>query len=91
MAIRRTPKKSPGAFADFQGRKWGGLELDFDGIVAGPERQRQRKMAKIWRKLIRGRLWPCFAHPGPARTSNATISIKFMFDVLFHYENHCHT
>jgi hypothetical protein len=38
------------------GRKWGGLELYFEGIVAGLRRQRQGKMAKIWRKLVDGRL-----------------------------------
>jgi hypothetical protein len=31
-------------------RKCAAAEMDFDGIVAGLERQRQGKMAKKWRK-----------------------------------------
>jgi hypothetical protein len=56
MAIGRAPKKSPVAFHEFEGMKRCGLELDFEGIVAGLERQRQGKIAKIWRKLVCDRL-----------------------------------
>jgi hypothetical protein len=53
MAIGEAPKKSPGV----SGREWRGLELVFDGIVAGWDIEGQEKMAKIWRNLVRGREW----------------------------------
>jgi hypothetical protein len=56
MAIGWAPQKVALFISSFKGKKRRGLELDFEGIVAGLERQRQRKMAKIWRKLVRGRL-----------------------------------
>jgi hypothetical protein len=46
MAIGRAPQKIALLISCFPGRKRRGLELDFEGIVAGLERQRQKKMAK---------------------------------------------
>jgi hypothetical protein len=68
MAIGRAPQNVALRISCFPDRKRHGLELDFEGIVAGPERQGQRKMAKIWRKFGRGAQWLEFALlPGARR------------------------